>query len=235
MKIVSKFHDYYDGASGLYDPVPLYVRETKKEHLKDMNRDVVGALQEAVDLQNDMPTLFGSGIGIIFFCGQSYPFYFIFDEYYYSIERIISLHETMEKEAIGIEKKEFSNTLIRLNKEKVSSFGRVTDWLSKGSWKQSVPEGRRIHENAFIKLGAPVFVIFKGWHENIQVITNPMLKDYGFASLVDPYTAYQEISMYLGNQMAIQMNPNVKRTDNDIRDSKGFDNWSFRRHKKDPK
>jgi len=239
MKIISKFHDYYDGASGLYDPVPLYVRETKQEYLKKMDRDVVEALEEAVDLRNDMPTLSrpfsARQSGIIFFCGQCYPFYFVFEEYCFSIERIIKLYENMEKAAVGLEKKEYANILKNLNKERVSSFSRVANWLDKGSWKQSVPEGRKIHDKAFIKLGAPVFVLYRDCWGDIQLTINPMLKNYNFASLVDPYTAYQEISMYLGNQLAVKMNPNIKRTDNDIRDSKGFDGWSFRRHKKDPR
>ncbi len=36
--------------------------------------------------------------------------------------------------------------------------------------------------------------------------------------------------MYLGNQMAQQMDPDTPRHDTLIRDSKGFGHWSFKKH-----
>lgn len=44
----------------------------------------------------------------------------------------------------------------------------------------------------------------------------------------DPFTS--ETDMYLGNQMAQQMDPDTPRHDTLIRDSKGFGHWSFKKH-----
>lgn len=42
--------------------------------------------------------------------------------------------------------------------------------------------------------------------------------------------------MYLGNQLARQNDPPAEISDEIMRDEKGFDEWSFRRHKEeDPK
>lgn len=57
---------------------------------------------------------------------------------------------------------------------------------------------------------------------------HPLLKDYGFVHAVDPFTAYQEISMFIGN---LPKDPNFMVTLSDKEElyKKGFDNWSFKR------
>ena len=93
-----------------------------------------------------------------------------------------------------------------------------------------------MHTKPFIKLSTPVFLLEKDRpYQRVQLVKNPILKDYDFASVVGPYEAYQEISVFLGNELSSQMDPNLDRTDKDIRDSKGFDDWSFKRHKEESK
>ena len=57
---------------------------------------------------------------------------------------------------------------------------------------------------------------------------NPRFADYKLQSVFDPWTAYQEIDMYLNNQLAVNMEPTLERSQELIRDSKGFDDWSFK-------
>ncbi len=62
------------------------------------------------------------------------------------------------------------------------------------------------------------------------------LKKLNFASAVDPYTAFQELSMFNGGVLPRSPNPMVELSGEKIMTQKhGFDKWSFRRHKDDVK
>lgn len=61
------------------------------------------------------------------------------------------------------------------------------------------------------------------------------LRKFQFQKLMDPYTLFQELSMFVGN-LPKDGPPMVTITDPDIKIAKhGFDKWSFRKHKNDPK
>lgn len=73
------------------------------------------------------------------------------------------------------------------------------------------------------------------WHINCAD-KDWALKDWGFAKAVDPYTLFQELSMFVGGVLPRNPHPMVEITDPDIKAAKhGFDKWSFRKHKDDPK
>jgi len=56
------------------------------------------------------------------------------------------------------------------------------------------------------------------------------LKDIDFVKALDPFTAFQELSMFVGGVMARPDRPTVEITDNKIIAAKhGFDEWSFRK------
>lgn len=65
-----------------------------------------------------------------------------------------------------------------------------------------------------------------GWRVN-----SDGLKDIGFQSAVDPVTAFQELSMWVGGTLSAVHGPNVvKITDDDVKLAKhGMDKWSFRK------
>ena len=60
------------------------------------------------------------------------------------------------------------------------------------------------------------------------------LKDIEFARAVDPFTLFQEISMFVGGVLPRNTNPMVEIVDQVVKAEKhGFDKWSFRKHKDD--
>lgn len=75
------------------------------------------------------------------------------------------------------------------------------------------------------------------WHTTGSWYCNsPNLKGLGFAKAVDPYTLFQELSMWVGGILPQAGNEMVEITDQKIKAHKaGFDKWSFRRHKDDNK
>lgn len=80
--------------------------------------------------------------------------------------------------------------------------------------------------NLFNKYKTPIYLINSQANETI-LDTGPLLKDYNFQSVMDPYTAYQELVMWIGNLATNEYPPQI--TDNIVmRDKKGFDKWSFK-------
>lgn len=63
----------------------------------------------------------------------------------------------------------------------------------------------------------------------IAIATNPRLADLGFQRVMDPFTCFQEIEMFLGNQLAqTDLAPHRVGSDDVIARQKGFDEQSFR-------
>ena len=85
--------------------------------------------------------------------------------------------------------------------------------------------------NLFIEYQTPIFHIGKPYIDQGTILTlNPCLKDYAFYKVMDTTQAFQEIEMFLGNALVSDTKVIVPvGDDNVIRDSKGFDKWTFRR------
>lgn len=87
----------------------------------------------------------------------------------------------------------------------------------------------------FYQIGAPIFIsgLVPGencsrWHNYKQGFwANPILKDFGFQSIVEPWTAFQELSMFMASWARPQ---DVTQITDDIvlRDAKGFNEMSFK-------
>lgn len=85
-----------------------------------------------------------------------------------------------------------------------------------------------VYHDIFIELQAPLFQIY--YNERALALNgNIRLRDFQFYKIVDAFTAFQEISMYIGNHLARQPEPG------DVPDKyriaqHGFDpDWSFRK------
>lgn len=85
-------------------------------------------------------------------------------------------------------------------------------------------------------VGAPVFILSSRWPDQRPkrrgsriLVINPCLRDLDFARVVDPYTAHQEISRYLGSTLAAQHDPPQPISDADMAAMKGHGGkYSFR-------
>ena len=80
--------------------------------------------------------------------------------------------------------------------------------------------------------GKPTTYLDKDCYSVDGILVNPELSKYEFAKIVDPYTACQEIDMYLGNVLVQDQSGDMSKiSDEDLRDSKGFDKMSFKKGK----
>lgn len=64
--------------------------------------------------------------------------------------------------------------------------------------------------------------------QEVSVVKNPILKHMQFNKVLDAATAHQEISMYVCGVLGNPEKDVVQISDHDMRDSKGFDNKSFK-------
>lgn len=78
----------------------------------------------------------------------------------------------------------------------------------------------------FLKLDCPVFTIDRIDGE-YGLYKNPCLKNYSFAKIMPPTEAFQQLSMYLGNNLAKQVDP-LPLDDKHRIIAHGMDKWSFR-------
>ena len=100
-------------------------------------------------------------------------------------------------------------------------------------------------ERFFIEHKVPVFVMVGALEVQIRTTTNEAggkfpvyasgglilnnnLEDLEFYKIIDPFTAYQELSMYIGGVIALNEPDMVEIDDRNMRNKKGFDECSFK-------
>lgn len=241
MRIISNFKDYYDSAQGYgIDPKLVYIR--KQEDFCLEARELWSwstGYGERKSEYNEKAKIFSYlnaeqilhcdslGAGIIAFCGKLYPFWYNEEATFYNIDEIVKyLKGRMGKFTFYHHDKYIIESLLS-NEKRTGIFRR----LNRYTWKKLQEEYNfSVPDSFHLYFKSPIVAV-----EQRRILVNPRLKDYGFARIVDPYTAFQEISMFLGNNMATQMDPEVHISDKIRAESKGFDDWSFRRHKEESK
>jgi len=243
MRIISKIHDYYDGAlrSSVSDKTYTFIRETKE--LPDINYNIPSAIE--IEGKKFNWNLYPGFIG---FCGKVYPFYKVvkFDNFNQEVieESCHYSMDTLNKLGIDLGVK-------RKTRRWYSDYDikAITKWLEKGTnmrvWGTSydinkdhniinVFKNERVAYFVYLHTGRGLGYTFTRIRE-----AYPILKDYDFGKVFDSYSAFQEIEMYLTN---ILVKPDeIKQgildtiTDDLKAQSKGYDKWSFRRMPKEKK
>jgi hypothetical protein len=79
------------------------------------------------------------------------------------------------------------------------------------------------------KVEVPIVMLSVGNGRNPALTFNPVLKDVQFFRIVDNFTAYQELAMFVSGVLGGK-SPKTIEVSNDIKIAKrGFDKWSFRK------
>jgi len=220
------------------DPSLVYERKTKEIVLKDKKMlELIYSIPRVCHYPTRKFPIETNRV-IVGFCGKLIPFFHflgnrnfndpddakrrLFDNLNDYISYLISNKYNSYKEKVLKELFE-KNDMISLNLTKKS-----WDACQKRFDKENV-------EDFFIEINAPIFLILERGFSDHVIIKNPCLKDIGFESFKPPFEAFQEISMFLGNVLTSDKMPEVKITDNILRDEKGFDDWSFRKQKDERK
>lgn len=231
MKIYSKETDYYDSVlkfSQTEDDGVVYSR-LKEETFFGVNQ---------VEIKPNGYTrhFVSQNIKFIGFCGKIYTFTqidFCFDanskvETFFIGHDDSDLFEKMEKYNNNKSKYQKYN---HISYELDSLLGNLNNhnWWSRYTF---TPPFKL--DEFFIKYSTPIFLFETISHSSLdkrwKLTTNCNLAEYGFQRIVDPFTAFQEISMFFNSTLTNLKTPIMPvGSDKVISESKGFDKWSFRK------
>jgi len=236
MYIISKNKDYYDGVVGTMgvDKTLVYERETIE--IED-NKDMPEVFQPSrnsswnnrrekhflnLNYMNTDSKKYNNNESIIIgFCGKLYLAW--------------KFHYTVKGWEHGT-KVDIPKTDIIYGYEKAKKH------LKDGFWKSNIQEDidyvlNYDPINIFRELKTPVF-IYDNSESNFRhrvsrtssmLIINPILKDYEFYKVVDAFTAFQEISMFIGGVLGVGEKEIIQVDDKYKIPQHGFDKWSFRK------
>lgn len=212
MLLIRKFYDYYDTCVGYgVDKNIVYNRETKYINI-DLHKNFP-------NLKNIMKTNFlfefkWKYYNLLSFCGEIYPF-ICFNKYSFDIIK----HTFYDIEHLNkIDSNDYFN--YGTKKEYINSIANTFDEI-----KNSIDTINLHH-----KTKSPILLIGgESLQDETNVIVNPCLKTYNFQKIKDPYTAFQDISMFISGVLGNNEINVVNISDKDLRDSKGFDNMSFKK------
>ena len=238
MKIISKFKDYYDGAQAYgQDSNLIYNRFTDDNFIPP------------VDIQNKLRALlflipngyhyndYCDQVGLIGFCGNLYPVWFVVNQWLAtedSIQRHLESkcdHQKKYLDSFWPSDPISQAKIIKLSKEPLYNWaGRIDPGFPTKPRVATCRTNHRFknHLEIFTILGFPVF-FYTYYRGQDYFIKDPKLKFYNFASVFDPWTAYQELSMFLGGVLPRNNVNTVDITDDKvIRDAKGHGDDSFK-------
>lgn len=213
MRIISNFKDYYDGvAHQFFDKDLIYVR--KEEIICDDIKEISKKLNLfSKDIRN--PTIHFCGTfdslycSIIFFCGKSYPFY----HNYYIDKIFFTKEEVLEYSELAIGK-------------------RLYNWHDSSYKANEIFALSEKSSNINTEYNSPIVVLTidrdNNYNNKYKLIKNYNLSKFNFANIIDPYTAFQEIFMFMNS---IYRNEKViPEVDDKYKiQQHGFDKFSFRK------
>jgi len=221
MKIYSKFRDYYDSVQihGQDDTVH-YIRNTEQIEFPKNLQDKLFNDTRKISLYHldDKKASVELRSFIILFCGKIFRGFKLVEynrtddttvdlgKYFYDIESTLKFYE----ESVA-DRKNLWKYWSDLTHTKV-----INNWLSK---KNTDELETYAIEN---KIAIACF------SDNIA-LKNPCLSNYEFFRLVEPYSAYQELDMFISGILSKDPNMMVEISDKDRIDQHGFNEWSFRK------
>lgn len=249
MRIKSGFHDYYDSVRQHgADPRLVYARRTRTpDPVPDAGPvlEIFGRVPTEIDL---LAPPFARGV--VAFCGRAHPFVSVRGKTCWNVDDVVAAvrrglgaldpHDARTRgRAIRlIEDPEAEDGAIR-HRYRRSWPTRFDRKLCRPTWDKLTASDLAVPAEVHRRLGTPVFLVRTavggGVPRRHDVVLDPVLRELGFFRVAAPAAAFQAIATYLGCEMAIQRDPEVGLTDELQRDSAGFDGWSFKRHRDDPR
>ena len=253
MRIISKFHDYYDiGMSEGQDQTLVYNR-LSEEDTQPLNHYSSLSGEQQKDFQRETSWVDKSmGMGyqwlVIGFCGKVFQCLMLEVDvetpcpnskahkmnitkrklYCYtagavrqaffkhaSKDNLLEFQSRVATSKYSMEFEHHRNSIKFLNVQK-----RFYEWNNDR------------YEDEFVKLNTPIFVVDRVVPENhrgcIRMRTNVELRQYHFFKVFDPYTAFQEISMFISGVLGVGEPHMIEISDECKRDGKGFNEQSFK-------
>lgn len=264
MRIVDRRKDYYDGVQGMGQDMSLsFIRSPKVERFDPENGTKTGLkpwcfprLGPSYHASYRYGRNYTIGIqdNVVGFCGKVYPALRLWNPEH--PDKCVWVH-SLEAFDQAVQDLDFDEQLVETYMEsrhvnytrqwqrRLSSVGGSFPYrkhvaklyFGVEDGNEGFMKHRDRHEKLFIENLTPVFVATyqPGWgSDGHRIEYNALLRPVEFFRVFDPYRAYQEISMYMGN-MAFPNRPIPHISDEVMAEAKGFDKFSFRKDKSKPK
>lgn len=237
MRIISKFYDYYDVTQNLgTDPDLIYHRVSVDEIWERSRNEspFSPTLTSAISSGLDYRTF------LIGFCGKIFvgveishqpKFGSTENHIFYDADSCIDFLEKHKKDLPQPRRtRYYRGYMVRNYYEDILFPFEFWDWQNETIRRFfDYNESEEIKEY-MIERNIVCFSCVRHNSMKIKITINPMLCDFEFYKVRDPYTATQEISMYLGGVLGSKAAPMLEINDIDLIESKGFDKkWSFRK------
>jgi len=221
MIIISKFHDYYDPVQR----VALDKSIVYKRKISTVKSTIPGQFVNDIPLCTNFKDKKDIITNIIGFCGKIYCNVKAFGINCYTYNDLY----------LVLKKKNRLNLIDEHYHYSYFSKERIEYFIKQYHDKKHLSD-------IFIKHHTPVFAIedakekieYNPYYkpektQRIEITINPELKQYHFAKIKDPYTAYQDIAMYLSGVLGDKEKSISTISDKDMLYKKGFDEWSFKK------
>jgi hypothetical protein len=226
MRIISDFRDYYDCVQAMgQDLETVYLRKKKVDKLGIFPFPVFSCHPASQD-----PV--GFRVAIVGFCGKIYPALEVTYDwtkpsvFCYSVGEVDAVVEAHCRD------KEIQSYRWKYSRKRRSQWKVYSYWSNK---QRRVWVEKFFNECADVRDSygrffreAPIFVARYDRTNDMSITYNDCLKPLKFVRVFDPYTAFQELYMFVCN-MATPQKPIPEVSDADMVIAKGFNEWSFRK------
>lgn len=234
MYIISKKKDYYDGVVGTVGMDKTIVYERKTVEIEDNESLPKFVRHRRFDWNSGNPFrnvcnvhvktdnnrgYHGADGFIVGFCGKLYlgwKFYYKEKEFN---EELGELEEVIKEDIIY-------------------GYDNVKDLLKTEYWRSSLDDDMKIVEiynplEVFRKYNTPIF-LYDSYNEKPRrsdvFYINPILKDWEFYKVVDAFTAFTELQMFISGVLGTGEKEIIEISNENKIEQHGFDRkWSFRR------
>ena len=206
MRVIRNYKDYYDSAL-----VPAY---DKRDIVWDRKVSEI----KKVSISLDTYTVDYIRLAVIVFCGKAW---LLLDESSFG-STLLAPERTLVPEKVLYGAKDIYEKRVK----KDAAYSRSLGWFHfrslKGAYKDLEQKLNRIDWHPYHReLKTPVFAFSADQGKRRDVIINPKLYTYKFATQVGVFEAAQELDMYVSNFL-VDVAPLQPMSDEVIKEAKGF-------------
>lgn len=235
MKLISDFHDFYDSAIH-YSDFPVWIRKSRKFFIDKTRRDVL-----TLDDCNYLYKLFEK-VPTLNIIDKTYRFgnYKYFAILSIACKLFLIFRSLDNKPFIDInEFKTYLKNRYDVDFYDGRFFGDILPFTEEGvkAWYKEA-ENYESLLNVHLHIESPVFIIESGglyceedkryYYNRPYLFINPRLLDYNLQKILHPWEIYQEMEMFLSNQLVDLKEVTTEFSDDLKRHYHGMDEWSFK-------
>lgn len=237
MRIIREFNDYYDSSVGYGIDMSIVYHRTCQTFIKEKGApepELVSDVKKLIVRYNDQATPIESDTYQPFyvgFCGKLYMGLFAYVDQAGKLISRYRTHETKDlaKPEFYWHQKDFDEKTLKatLDPQALWHFFApkivtLEDWFKANRGTEPFEALDLFTAHKLVS-----FCVIGGIDKGVQI--NPCLKDLRFQKVVDSFTAFQEISMFISGVLGQTENPMITTSDRALAISKGFTQLSFRK------